>query len=269
MPSESISRTPPTDADLLQAIVLFDDANAHDYGLALWALLHEVERFYRPLDLKRKFARFYISPTAPEKSLLGQFLHGLGNVMYGKQVTSALDVLRPTEVIATRDQERAAVGPYGRVIEQAKLTEVVRQMIGCSNLPVPLMIVTDRAITPPPEWRYVIWAGTSNIDSVLSVAPLDPNFWRERDPHRILTIKRRARSAALSITGEHLGIRRCDNPECVMFANVDSVTTLDDMTTFGSEHELPELEGREFSVAARDATAIDPVLRMARGKMKR
>ncbi|MGE3145711.1 MAG: hypothetical protein AB7K35_09005 [Pseudorhodoplanes sp.] len=269
MPSESASRTPPAGADLLQAIVLFDEANARDYGLALWALLHEVEHFYRPLDPKRKFARFYICPTAPERTLFGQILHGLGSVMYGSRVTSALDVLRPAEVIATREQEQAVGGPYGRVIEQARLTEVVRRMIGCSDLPVPLMIVTDRAITPPPEWRYVIWAATSSLDSVLSVAPLDPNFWRERDPHRIQTVKNRARSAALSITGVHLAIARCDNPECVMFGNVDSVTTLDEMTTFGPEHAIPALEGRGFSESAKDATAIEPVLRTARGKMRR
>lgn len=250
---------PPAEADILQALVFFDEANAMGYGLALWAALHEVERFYAPIASDKKIVRFFVSRISPEPNFLTQIAHSLGKVFVGGAL-SALDVFRPGEVIARPQSVDELADPFRRVIDQTRLAETVRGIVGATDLEIPFTIVTDRPIRPPPEWRYIIWEDTSDFDTVLSVAPLDPQFWGERDSSRAATIKNRARSALLGITGLQFGIEECSNPECVMYSEVDSVTTLDDMTSFGPEHGNEQLEGRHFPDVAKDPVAIEQVL---------
>ena len=109
------------------------------------------------------------------------------------------------------------------------------------------MLVTDVELTPPPDWRYIIW-DTFPLGCVVSLAPLDPRYWGERMPHdeRVGTIKRRARAAMLAIVGALVGLQRCANDRCYLFADINSVLRLDEMTHLGPEHEVEALAFRGF-----------------------
>jgi hypothetical protein len=90
----------------------------------------------------------------------------------------------------------------------------------------------------------------TNRDTVVSTQPIDPEYWRSSDNNRLATIKHRVRTACLSAVGEMLDLKRCDNPRCVLYEDVDSVVRLDAMVQLGSEHDIPALTGKGFDVVA-------------------
>lgn len=55
--------TDPT--PITQVLLLFDEKNSGEYGLALWAALHEVEAFYNAGERRMDVRRLYISPYVP------------------------------------------------------------------------------------------------------------------------------------------------------------------------------------------------------------
>jgi len=114
------------------------------------------------------------------------------------------------------------------------------------------VVLTDLPITPPREWRYIIWDVTPS-GAVISAAPLDPAYWEPSAPAemRRSTITRRATAAQLCVMGSLLGLRRCDNERCFMFGNIDSVTRLDHAEMYGPEHEIEELTSRRLQPMAR------------------
>lgn len=241
---------------MLQALVLFEERNVKDYGLALWAALHEVEQFFKPLPGEHGYTRYFISSSQPESGIVDTVMRTLGRLLFNTKEIAALDVLqskefKPIPKAATDDQER-------RLVEAGDLAKMVRGLIGRGD-ELPMLIVTDRPLRPPPGWRYMIWKTLENRTGVLSVAPLDPLYWRESDPERIMTIKSRLRSAALAVTGDMLGLDQCSDRNCVMFRPVDSVLDLDDMVTLGGGHRTPELEHRRFDERVDDPTQIQPV----------
>lgn len=120
------------------------------------------------------------------------------------------------------------------------------------------IIITDWEITPPEGLRYLIWDDCPGGD-VVSLAPMDPNYWQVSDPDRIARIKHRARTACLSIVGSFLGYERCENPDCVLFANVDSVGRLDSMVLLGKEHAEPDLEDHGFSTISESPATTKEV----------
>jgi predicted Zn-dependent protease len=127
-----------------------------------------------------------------------------------------------------------------------------------------LLIVADYELTPPPTWRYIVWDVIPS-GAVVSIAPIDPVYWSEPvtdTTHRTKVIKMRARAACMSVIGSLLGLQRCDNPNCFLYANVDSVVRLDDMAVVGPEHGVAELTGRGFAPTDDPAT-IDPVATVA------
>ena len=94
------------------------------------------------------------------------------------------------------------------------------------------------------------------LGCVVSLAPLDPRYWGERMPHdeRVGTIKRRARAAMLAIVGALVGLQRCANDRCYLFADINSVLQLDEMTHLGPEHEVEALAFRGFVDELRPRT---------------
>lgn len=126
----------------------------------------------------------------------------------------------------------------------------------------PCIVVHDRPLQPPPGLRYVIWSPVPGGVAV-SFATLDPAYWGERlgEDARRETVRRRLRAALCSVLGTAIGLLRCDNPACFLFANVDSVTRLDAMVSIGAEHGAPALSGRGFTSAGDDpALAAEVVL---------
>jgi hypothetical protein len=251
--------------DFVQVLVLFEEKNAQDYGLAIWAALHEVEQFYKPAAPNLSYRRYLVSPASLQSSFLSQIAHSLGRIFVNATEVSALDVLASENIQPMPKKLRAT---ETSIVDQSDLAETVREVIHESSQSR-MMIVTDRAIMPPADWRYIIWdeVRPTELESlppppmaVLSLAPLDPLYWREPHDNRVPTIKARARAAALSITGSMLGIESCSDRSCFMFKPVSSVLTLDSMRRFGRGHGRPELEDRGFEAKAPDPTVIQKVL---------
>jgi len=252
-------------ANVIQALVLFDKKGAvedekekdekekekkekkeREYWQALWAALYEVERFYRLAPTQIEYRRFYIAPS-PGPATASWIPLG--------QVQTALDLLKNDLSSSGRSAELSR--SRRRTYDRTQLAAIIRKLVDAEGSGDHLMIITDRPITPPGNLRYIIWETDPNTHtSVISVSPLDPEYWREEDPKRLLRIKIRTRNAALSIIGELIGLERCDNPACFLFDDVDSVTVLDEMYAFGAEHNLSELTGRGFD----DDTVIEPSL---------
>jgi len=239
--------------NIIQALALFDEKSASEYGLALWATLHEVDRFYRRAHSQIEYRRFYIAPTPPDLSLFESISRAFGKWIPGGQVQSALDLLKHDQVLSSSGPSAELSHSRRRTYDQAQLAAIVRKLVDPDQSGDHLMIITDRPITPPPNWRYIIWEIDPNTNtSVISVSPLDPEYWRDKDPKRVMRIKIRTRNAALSITGELIGLERCDNPACFLFDDVYSVTVLDEMSAFGAEHNLSELSGYGFDDMVSD-----------------
>jgi hypothetical protein len=214
------------------------------------------------LEPNLQFRRFYISSHVPALGAATAFWRSIRELLPRTTHDSAPDPPRDGERIQTTIAPAAVSGPSGRTYDQAKLAEEVRRLLRSVPSEAALLIITDRPITPPEGWRYIIWDDLSPGLGVISTAPCDPYYWRDTDPNRIATIKNRVRSSALTITGIHLGLERCGNPECFMFEDVDSVTAVDMMTELGPEHGHPALAGQGFEANVADPALVqEPVLK--------
>jgi predicted Zn-dependent protease len=265
----------PTPIEVIQVLLLFDEEHSREYGLALWAALHEVEAFYNRTEPGRRgkpgaaeqprmnVRRLYISPYVPSPSLLNATFRML---FKAGDTQSALELLSQEERAKPEFVEAEIVAPDERTYDQNKLVEttrrnVLRNRFGQSGETAHLMIVTDKPITPPPEWRYIIWSFVPIKElrsAVISTAPLDPGYWGDSDPNRTAIIKDRVRTAAMCISGRFLGLHRCGDPRCFMYGKVDSVTYLDQMHRLGKEHEaeIDGLTGRGFRRLVTDPTIV-------------
>lgn len=123
------------------------------------------------------------------------------------------------------------------------------------------VIVTDLAIKPPPELRYLIWDVVPGC-AVVSLAPLDHLYWGMTvdEEERARVIKRRVRAACLSIAGTLLGLSRCENERCYLFAGVDSVLRLDEMVYLGPEHRVEPLESRSYPHVASNPVLAETIV---------
>jgi hypothetical protein len=204
-------------------IALGSEENAKDLGAMLWTVLGEVSAFYNFDEQRAWFTRTWIG----KRSLAPQ--HAAKNEIIDEKLDE--DWWKPL-----RKQRR--------FVDQRTLASRLHSM--APDRTGRQIIVTDQTITPPPEWRYIIWEGLTAGNAVVSIATLDPKYWGDRDPHRVNTIKHRSRAALMSITGTSLGFRRCENSRCFLYANVDSVTALDPMVAIGVEHAVPGLINRGF-----------------------
>ena len=252
--------TPAEGRSIIQVLVLFDESNSREYGVALWAALHEVETFYRQSYTNVTFKRFYLSSYVPQPSWPDRWLF-LGKLkgMWGGDARSALAML--SQESGTDIKVPSVYDKKSRNYDQGKLADQIPGLIQAGADDTNFVIITDRPITPPRDWRYVIWDSIEKTNYrafVISAAPLDPHYWRDKDSDRVATIKNRVRAACLSVTGSLLNLERCENPACFMFDNVDSVTVLDDMAIVGAEHKCPALENKGFEEMPKDPNLIHP-----------
>jgi len=246
--------------EIVQVLLLFDDETSRELGLALWAALVEIERFFNFDMIRGHYQRYYISPHVPSVGPLEAAWRGVGRLLGGRRMDDALAMLSQDERLERSVSKADVLGRYSGTYDQQKLGVVVRDLIGMKTKGSSLVVVTDRQLTPPSDSRYIIWDDI-NDGAVVSVVPTDPKYWRDRDPDRVSTVKRRVRSAGLSIAGALLGLAHCGNPSCFMYADVDSVTTLDWMTQLGEEHNLEKLSGRGFDLTVGDPTVVQPIVR--------
>lgn len=231
---------------IVQVLLLSDDKFNVEMGPLLWAALIEAESFYNAsVSTHRKFERYYAAPSVPKLNTFGTTFRGLGRRLFGDSgMRESLELLSADQSISNSAVDYAdASGRYAKTYNRDKLADAVRKLVKSND--AFLEIVTDRELTPPRDWRYIIW-GDIDQGSVISTAPLDPHYWRDRDTDRVSSIKHRARTAILAVTGEALGMQRCQNPTCFLFEFVESVLALDLMTELGPEHSVPDLVGVTF-----------------------
>ena len=120
------------------------------------------------------------------------------------------------------------------------------------------MLVTDQELTPPKGWRYIIWDEIQS-GTAISIAPTDPVYWRYSDENRVAIIKHRIRTAGLSVAGTFLGLKRCEEENCFLYDDVDSVTRLDEMVYLSGHHGLQELANRGFVTRPDDPNRVQNI----------
>ncbi len=221
------------------------------FGLPLWAAMKELTAFYKRLRPDVEFRQHYLSLHVPQ-------------IVAREEGEKALNCSVISDALQSEDFWHRARGGYKRCLDQQVLYAMVRDLLVSATCAedvtreTRMLLVTDQEITPPKEWRYII-AGRAGDGVVVSIAPLNPVYWSERDPDRVATVKRRARSMCICVVGEALDFERCDNEHCFMFGNVDSVLRLDHMLMLGSEHDHPELTGYGFEPRPTMPMRVQPI----------
>ena len=227
----------------ISQVLLFRNPEvSHELGQALWAALVEIEAFYNLDQQRAAFSRTYFSESAPQP-LLGE----IPQFWKERVSTDGPDFLW-----------KHAQGQYAKTYNYQKIVEGIGRLLEPTGRAAPYLIVTDQELTPPPDWRYIIFDG-DNRGAVVSTAPADPRYWRDRTPHRVSMIKHRVRTAGLNAVGGFLGLTRCDNRQCFMDSEIDSVSCLDAMVSLCSLHDLPGLTRRGFRVIVSDPHLPHPV----------
>lgn len=262
----------PTNPILL--VLLFRDGDASlELGPPLWAAFQEVEQFYQVLWPKQAFRRVYLASRVPDAI----------------RAAVPLDWEATHAALSDDGFWRQAQGRYTRTFDQERLGELVREHLIHQALPersgyvewlrsgrgdgsearepwdvnqvrdLTMILVTDVQITPPPEWRYIIWDDV-RAGWVISIAPTDPKYWQASDEDRAATIKHRIRTACLCTIGELLGLGRCQNPACLLYADVESASVLDDMILLGPEHRKRKLTDHGFDPCPRQPAEVQPIV---------
>lgn len=193
--------------------------SATDRAAALWSAIAEVEGFYN-----------FDEPRVELRPLL----------------VTALDASLPPDSAVAVDLEalwKRVQGAYSGTVDQSVLAAEMRRVSGASD---GLIVVTDREITPPEGYRYLFWDSVPG-GVVVSTAAMEPGYWSMSDPDPVGATKHRLRTTCLAIVGSMLGLRRCSNDRCFLYADVDSLYQLDRMVLLGPEHETPGLAGHGFS----------------------
>lgn len=230
---------------IIQVLVFQSPEKAKQLGPAVWAAFQEIENFYNHDQQRLVCRRLVFDPGQDEP-----FRSELGSCNDNTAGTSAESFWV------------SARGRYHRTIDQNRLVALMREKLPTQERELPMVVITDSEITPPPDWRYIIWDNADDNCLVVSIAPTDPLFWREQiSPRRIAVIKHRVRTAGLSATGELLGLRFCKNSSCFLFDDVESTEMLDSMLILGKEHKIPGLEGLGFSPRPRDPFGVQRIQR--------
>ena len=168
----------------------------------------------------------------------------------------------PSESPRSPVTSNSSSAPSGSpVMDQRALVAFARDLLGISS--GTLVVVHDRPIQPPPQWRYLIWDYVPGGVAV-SFATLDPRYWGDRvdEAERWATLGSRLRAALCSVLGSAIGLLRCDNPSCFLYATVDRVSRLDRMVRIGEEHHVPVLTGRGFAPAAGEPDAVAEIIQI-------
>jgi hypothetical protein len=190
-------------------------------GPVVWAVFDEVERLF---NLSEPLARFSRACVASD-------------------LTTRLAARVPADDVVSLNRYdwgefwANCEGVYPDTIDQHRMADqlpgVLPESRGTADS---VIVVTDQEMTPPQNWRYILWDEHEGV-RVVSLAAMDPEYWGIKDRARRAVVKHRVRAACACTTGGALGLVRCNNEQCFMFGNVDSVTRLDVMRTIGREHE--------------------------------
>lgn len=200
-----------------------------------------------------KFSQTLFPEPIPETGTLSRLWNrlvpgpksDLARVRGEKQLLSDEEVAlwkRASEHVNSIDSELSSAAS---TVSSHNIEKIVGNLFPDKNLGSRIT-VTDQELTPPTNWRYIIWKETPKI--IISTVPIDPLYWGMNDIHRLAVIKHRLRTACLCNVGTLIGLQRCNNESCFLYRNVDSVTRLDGMVKLGPEHGINSLEGKGFDV---------------------
>ena len=272
--------------DLFIQVLLFrDERDWSRGGPALWAALKEVSTLYN-LDQKRaNFRRCFLSEWIPAE--IDQEVEidqkKVKETLSSRDWWDTIRTSSPESPKLFSDEEQYGIqetldqaDPAENVlydlvtdesddtVDKTILIKEVRKLIGNVPTSVPLLVVTDQELTPPPSWNYIIWDGLDEeLSFVVSTKPIHPRYWGMRSTRVNAIIKQRVRAACCSAVGQMLGLRRCSNLRCFLYTPVESVSDLDEMSHLGREHEIPELSGMGYQVEQDEPTAftVAPLVR--------
>ena len=202
------------------------------------AIFQELERFFaltgsfERLEQVRMFSKGQGDPMAPSTV---EVVRGMLTRMFSKTQNRAM-----TPVEASEQSWAEAKGRFRNTVDPDKLIAIVKH-----QLPQPasdgrgrVLIVTDQEITPPPQWRYKMWAVDDQQQAaVVSLAPMDPRNWSsERADRDLPVLKHRIRSGCIRKLAMWCGLKECDRENCYLFRHVESAESLDFFTALGDEH---------------------------------
>ena len=203
--------------ELTQVLLLTEPENLERTGPALWAMFEEVVAVFNVGEERVRPVRRCVTPL-PIPGLQG--------------IATEEEQIVGSEIVPTLK----GPGRWAGTLDPGPLADRVRGLLEAfGHTPDALLVVTDQEITPPREWRYILWDGEGDW-AVVSTAPMDPVYWGLLDEDPTVQVKRRARAASICEIGSMLGLERCENPRCFMYGNVDSVLRLDRMWLIGDEH---------------------------------
>jgi hypothetical protein len=208
---------------LTQVLLLTEPESLERTAPALWAMLEEVVSVFNAGEEVVHPVRRCVTPL-PVDALEGVTTEE-ERLVLGSHIVPLLET----------------PGRYAGTLDPGPLADRVRAMLSEHGHEAEMLqVVTDQEITPPPDWRYILWDGDDDW-GVVSTAAMDPEYWGLLDGDPTALIKRRARAAAISQVGSKLGLARCENARCFLLGNVGSVLQLDRMRLIGDEH--PDFPG--------------------------
>lgn len=233
---------------VLQVLLFRDGEISHELGLPLWAAFQEVEALFNHDRPRAEFQRFYLAHP--------------DHIPHAVRSEMTLDWSAVAAAFADKEFWQQARGPFRNLYDQEELAQLARRLLRRPGKPEPMVLVTDLELTPPPEWRYILWDWCQDdTTAVVSLAPMDPLYWGERGRTWVATVKQRARSACCSAVGEHLSLDDCDNPWCYLRLPIESVLDLDEMHCIGPEHDLSDLTGLGFTPRVNDPGSVQLLAR--------
>lgn len=247
------------DRDLVIRVVLLLDAPG-TFDVIAWQAIGEAAALYEVhggwLEVSElASSEVRLTPVIDAVYLGREPMEGAESALPPERVE---ELLRLVEVQNSVKEAPRRGRSSSSLVDAMALVGHVGEAVGARG---PCVVVHDRPLQPPPDLRYVIWNPVPGGVAVSSAA-LDPAYWGERadDSQRIDAVRRRLRAALCSVLGSTIGLLRCDNPTCFLFANVSRVTSLDAMVHIGPEHGAPALTGRGFTSAGNDPTQTAEVV---------
>lgn len=251
-----------------QVLLIRDKRKSLMFGPALWAAMREVESFYNTEEDRIKVHRSYASEKIPRGLIPGQSgipagfgaLWSILDALAGAQKNQQEEVAK--EQIVPGDSPEVwtdSAGKFAHTYDADVIAHKVGKVLREDNRKGTPVVVTDQELTPPKDFRYIIWGGGRD-GSVVSSAPTDPKYWGIDNPDRVSIIKHRVRTACMSVVGTYLGLSRCENYRCFLFREVDSVVALDTMVELGAEHDIGDLSGRGFKVVVTDPSKVQQMI---------
>jgi hypothetical protein len=257
------------DSEIIATVLIADDETPDELVLATWHGMVEAAALYEHQGLAL--------PVGSDANADRVHVHARVERIYGGRATfetiaglraNGTEVAEPDRVIepepinalATQIQDGSSAPSSptpSRMVDQRAVIAALRVALAMEDQAAFAVAIVDRPIHPPSGFRYLIWDSVPG-GVVVSIATLDPHYWGELvDVEvRAAAVKRRVRAALASVFGTALGLVRCENPSCYLYADVDRVTTLDYFRHVGEEHQVAGLTGWGYDVSVESGFAL-------------